>query len=95
MKESPDLISSFDGYAVTILSISSAILFSIGFCWIYGYERLIIDFIFWFNPTYPVVTKVVVIVFSAIVVPISLLVSRLFQSKLSHSPLKSRVQIRL
>ena len=83
LKESPDLISSFDGYAVTILSISSTILFSIGFCWIYGYERVIIDFIFWFNPTYPVVTKIIVIAFSSIVVPINLLVSPLFQSKSS------------
>ena len=77
-QESPDLISSLDGYTLTVLSISTVILFAIGLCWIYGYKSLIIDFIFWFDPIHPIVTKILVIVFASVVLPIGLLVSHFF-----------------
>ena len=59
---------------VTITALLSTALFVIGFCWSYGYERLIIDFIFWYDPTYPGVTKFIVIGLLSIVAPITLLV---------------------
>ena len=60
---------------VTMVALFSTLLFVIGFCWVYGTERLMIDFIFWYDPTHPGITKFVVIGLTSIVVPITLLVN--------------------
>ena len=71
---SPDLFSSVDGYMATVVSLLSATLFLVGFCWLYGYDRLMIDFIFWYDPKHPTITKAIVIGSASIVAPITLLV---------------------
>ena len=72
---SPDLFSSVDGYMATVVSLLSATLFLVGFCWLYGYDRLLIDFIFWYDPKHPTITKAIVIGSASIVAPLTLLVS--------------------